>query len=792
METIDKTNTRQYKMGAAIIPIEWTPAANTKPHGGNHEGFPGHTLIIIDKLRLRRGSGPNDRGPFDNGFFLGCSEYSSCRGLVSSVSAVIPLGLFGDVSAFGAAALGFSPIKLALLLAWVYGCLFTVRWVSDHMSYGLNRTLLQLVSLVAGPSVALVFFLRRGGERDRKQAILHRVTRIKDLFLARCGLKTAPIEEDSRMRFFNSAGIELSEVYREGRGSERQVLEMAIQMIDDAVTQRASDVLLDPKDETAYAVRLRIDGVLRTVRELPTATAKAVVNIVKVAGSMDIAERRRPQDGAFTAKKGDVSISFRVASAGALNGEKISIRVLDQDIGRFSLVKLGIPERQRAVIGKAINKPSGMVLICGPTGSGKTTTMYSMLNQIDRLTHNVISVEDPIEARLPEVSQLEINPKAGITFAEALRSILRQDPDVICVGEIRDEETAEIAVRAAQTGHLVLATIHCESNATAIVPLARSGRLPLAPRLRTERAYFPAPRPQTLPPLPQAGHAQPQGPGRFSATRRRHQQDQPARRLQSLRRDRLLRPHGHLRRPGRRRRPAIRNRQQHLGRQRTAKQGRSQESEQPAQRRHASGVRRSYQSRRTHPCDRIDTMVFWLAVVAGALFVAIAVEWGFFTSWIMFLHLILAIYLAIFLTPSLADAVPAIAATSWGYALAMIAIAAATIAIGYGICNVGLGGEMGIEFPVAFDTLGAGLVGFMTGFLLASFLTFTLCLTPFSQASFCKKYGFDVNSQEANLAYVCRCCDILHYLVSSSDTEEGCWAAADTLLQLYERKAAGN
>jgi hypothetical protein len=185
-------------------------------------------------------------------------------------------------------------------------------------------------------------------------------------------------------------------------------------------------------------------------------------------------------------------------------------------------------------------------------------------------------------------------------------------------------------------------------------------------------------------------------------------------------------------------------------------------------------------------------MVFWLAVAAGALFVAIAVEWGFFTSWIMFLHLILAIYLAIFLTPPLVDAVPTISSTNWGYALSMLTIAAATIAIGYGICNVGLGGEMGIEFPVAVDTLGAGLVGFMTGFLLASFLTLTLCLTPLSQTSFCKKYGFDVNSQETNLAYICRCCDVLHHLVSSSDSEEGTWAAVDGLLQLYERKAPGN
>jgi hypothetical protein len=181
-------------------------------------------------------------------------------------------------------------------------------------------------------------------------------------------------------------------------------------------------------------------------------------------------------------------------------------------------------------------------------------------------------------------------------------------------------------------------------------------------------------------------------------------------------------------------------------------------------------------------------MVFWLAVAIGAMFVAIAVEWGFFGSWIMFLHMVLAIYLAIFLTPFLVDAVPAMAGTSWGFALAMLAIAVGTLAVGYGICHVGLGGQFGLEFPTAFDTLGAGLLGFMSGFLLCSFLTFSLCLTPWSQTSFCKKNGFDVHSQQANLAYLCHCCDVVHYLVGPSDGETGTWAAADGLLQIYEQK----
>jgi len=164
---------------------------------------------------------------------------------------------------------------------------------------------------------------------------------------------------------------------------------------------------------------------------------------------------------------------------GALSGEKLSIRILNQDASTFVLAKAGFTKKQCETIKKAVGKPSGMILMCGPTGSGKTTTMYAILNEIDLLTRNVITVEDPIEAVLSNASQIEINPKADITFAKTLRSILRQDPDVICVGEIRDEETAEIALRASQTGHLVLATIHCDSNAAAMIRLMDLGVSPM-------------------------------------------------------------------------------------------------------------------------------------------------------------------------------------------------------------------------------------------------------------------------------------------------------------------------
>lgn len=380
--------------------------------------------------------------------------------------------------------LPFSPVKLVLVLAWVYTCLYLVKWVEQNPLVSARYLLLvRAVTLFLGPVVFLGLVLAdpKGamGQGNPVGRLIHRARGA----LARLWGASSQVagEDDAPLRLFDSQGSELSEVYGHGQGrsSDRRICEMTVQMIDNALRLRASDILIDPKDPSTYAIRLRIDGALRTVRELPADTCKAIINSVKAVASMDIAERRRPQDGAFTAKRNQTRYSFRVASAGALHGEKLSIRVLNQNADKFTLAEAGLPDRQRAVIAAAISKPFGMVLICGPTGSGKTTTLYAMLNQIDRRTRNVITVEDPIEAHLPNASQLEINPKADITFAKALRSILRQDPDVICVGEIRDEETAEIALRAAQTGHLVLATIHCDSNATALIRLLDLGVSPM-------------------------------------------------------------------------------------------------------------------------------------------------------------------------------------------------------------------------------------------------------------------------------------------------------------------------
>jgi general secretion pathway protein E len=373
--------------------------------------------------------------------------------------------------------LPFSPIRLLLLVAWFYLCVYLVQRVNfsplvpkDYRIYA------NVLTLFTGPLLIVTLFLidtvRRTRE-NRENFFEVLAQQIHRVLIALRSARSEPEEDESALHLLDSAGRTLDDIYGHGdaKREDAKFLDLTEKTIANALDRRASDLLIDPKDEATYTIRLRIDGVLRTVDELNAEACRAIVNSIKAVSGMDISERRRPQDGGFMARRGGSTASFRVASAGVLNGEKLSIRVLNRSAGTFTMADVGLSGKQLEVLQNGLKKPSGMILICGPTGSGKTTTMYAMLNEVDRFTRNVITVEDPIEAVLPEASQIEINPKADITFGKALRSILRQDPDVICVGEIRDEETAEIALRAAQTGHLVMATIHCDTNATALIRL---------------------------------------------------------------------------------------------------------------------------------------------------------------------------------------------------------------------------------------------------------------------------------------------------------------------------------
>lgn len=381
--------------------------------------------------------------------------------------------------------LPFNPIKLLCLVFWVYLCLFFVQRIQFSLLVPKKyKQIAYIITLFTGPILLFILLVIDTAKKaSRSNISISEIIKeqieqfINSIRYRRSGGRS----KKSEIKLLDSSGRDIDEIYghSDKKHQDNRILNLTEKLIADALEKQASDILIDPKDDATYTIRLRIDGILRTVDEFSSTTCKAIVNSIKAVSSMDISEKRRPQDGAFTAKKAGTTASFRVASAGVLNGEKLSIRVLNQNAGTFTLSDVGLTKKQYSIIKNAIKKPSGMLLICGPTGSGKTTTMYAMLNEIDRFTHNVITVEDPIEATLPEASQIEINPKADITFANTLRSVLRQDPDVICVGEIRDEETAEIALRASQTGHLVLATIHCDSNATSLIRLLDLGISPL-------------------------------------------------------------------------------------------------------------------------------------------------------------------------------------------------------------------------------------------------------------------------------------------------------------------------
>lgn len=251
----------------------------------------------------------------------------------------------------------------------------------------------------------------------------------------------------------------------------------ALEMLYEAIQRRATDIHMEPAAEQ-MTVRFRIDGVMVNVTPFSRMMGDAVVNIFKVICNLDITEKRKPQDGSFSAQVEDRVVDFRVATAGSVAGEKMVMRILDAAQALVSLEQVGMPEDLREKVRELATQPHGMFLVCGPTGSGKSTTLYACLHEVDRYSLNVITVENPVEYHLDNVTQIEINPKAGKTFAGELRSILRQDPDVIMVGEIRDKETAEIACQAAQTGHMVFSTVHANDTVTALARLIDLGVQP--------------------------------------------------------------------------------------------------------------------------------------------------------------------------------------------------------------------------------------------------------------------------------------------------------------------------
>jgi type IV pilus assembly protein PilB len=252
------------------------------------------------------------------------------------------------------------------------------------------------------------------------------------------------------------------------------ITKLVASVIRGGIDAKASDIHIEPQ-ETELRVRYRVDGMLRRAIDIPASALREVVSHIKILADMDISERRVPQDGHITIRHEEKDYDLRVSTLPAIGGEKVVLRILDKNIGRWSLDRVVTSPQDNERIRSLVANPYGMILLTGPTGSGKTTTLYSVLQLVNTPERNIVTVEDPVEYRLPGITQVQVKPVAGVTFASTLRSILRQDPNIILVGEIRDFETAEIAISAALTGHLVLSTLHTNDAAGAVSRLVSIG-----------------------------------------------------------------------------------------------------------------------------------------------------------------------------------------------------------------------------------------------------------------------------------------------------------------------------
>ncbi|KFA59308.1 hypothetical protein A9G34_00415 [Gilliamella sp. Choc4-2] len=251
---------------------------------------------------------------------------------------------------------------------------------------------------------------------------------------------------------------------------EEQLIESIDKLLLEALSKRASDIHFEPY-QNSYRIRMRIDGVLQEMLSPPLFLAKQIVARLKIMAKLDIAEQRLPQDGQLVID----NYAMRIATLPVMNGEKVVLRVMDNHETQLSLYDLGLTEQNLSIFQQILAQPQGLVLVTGPTGSGKTITLYSGLKMLNQSYRNICSVEDPIEIPLEGINQTAVNMKSGLSFSVILRALLRQDPDVMMIGEIRDRETAEIAIQAAQTGHLVLSTLHTNSSIEGVTRLNQMG-----------------------------------------------------------------------------------------------------------------------------------------------------------------------------------------------------------------------------------------------------------------------------------------------------------------------------
>lgn len=314
--------------------------------------------------------------------------------------------------------------------------------------------------------------IRRVSKMDTVEPVLATesgIQKILDSYYGVAGSVKEIVESIDKEKFAEEEQRDLAEA-----AEEAPIIRLVNITIVQAVKDRASDIHIEPAEDI-LRVRYRIDGILYEVNTIPKEFHRAIVSRIKILSKMDIAESRKPQDGRARLKLENKDLDLRVSTFPTVQGENAVLRLLDRSSVLLGLKELGFSQKELEDFDKLIRRPNGIILVTGPTGSGKTTTLYAALTTINSMEKNIITLEDPVEYELPLIRQTQVNPKAGITFANGLRSILRQDPDIIMVGEIRDKETADVAIQAALTGHLVFSTLHTNDASSALTRLINMG-----------------------------------------------------------------------------------------------------------------------------------------------------------------------------------------------------------------------------------------------------------------------------------------------------------------------------
>lgn len=426
-------------------------------------------IVLVLLLSLDQAVWAQTSFPRGTGFYF--SPYKlTCFLLVYLMWVGICSWVDRDSQQMGLDAFAWNP---GMLGTGLFGLL--IIWIVPFFWLGL----LVFILLFAGVSLWYVNIRNQGLDYDDRVLTKKHLRHLLERYL-RLTVEPGKKDKSNRIpvRFIGRSVAQMDEdPIRVKRAQESKGYRGALEMVYEAVTTRVTDIHMEPvKDEVT--VRFRVDGMLNAVTPFTRSMGESVINIFKVLCNMDITEKRKPQDGSFSAQVEDRFVDFRVATAGSVAGEKLVMRILDKSQQIINLTQLGMRDKMREQIHGLVTQPHGMFVVCGPTGAGKSTTLYACLNEIDRLQQNIITIENPVEYHLTHVTQIEVNPKAGKTFASELRSILRQDPDVIMIGEIRDQETAEIACQAAQTGHMVFSTIHANDTVTAIGRLLDLGVQP--------------------------------------------------------------------------------------------------------------------------------------------------------------------------------------------------------------------------------------------------------------------------------------------------------------------------